>query len=160
MNAAARSIDPRVMIDAAAPISTWLDTVRLPERLTGWLGGAAGGVQFALALMALWGLVAYTVERRTREIGIRMALGATARGVISMLVRPALLLILAGAAAGSAVGLAAATVLQSEFVGLGELEPWVGLPITIVMAGVALVAALVPARRASRVDPMVALRSE
>ena len=89
MAAAARSVDPRIMIDGALPMESRLDTVRVPERLAGWIGAAVGVVQFALVLMALWALVAYAVERRTREIGIRLALGSTSTGVVAMLLRPA-----------------------------------------------------------------------
>jgi predicted permease len=160
MSAAARQVDPRIMIDGAMPMESRLDVVRVPERLAGWIGGAVGAVQFALVLMALWALVAYAVERRTREIGIRVALGATGAGVVTMLLRPALLLIATGAVLGSAAGLIGATVFRSEFIGLGELEPAAGIPAIVAMALVAIVAALVPARRATSVDPIVALRAE
>jgi predicted permease len=160
MSAAARQVDPRIMIDGAMPMESRLDVVRVPERLAGWIGGGVGAVQFALVLMALWALVAYAVERRTHEIGIRVALGATGPSVVAMLLRPALLLIAAGAILGSAAGLIGATVFQSEFIGLGKLEPIAGLPAILAMAVVAMVAALVPARRATRVDPIVALRAE
>jgi hypothetical protein len=160
MAAAARSVDPRIMIDGAQPMEGRLDVVRVPERLAGWIGGAVGVVQFALVLMALWALVAYAVERRTREIGVRVALGATSNGVVTMLLRPALLLIGAGAILGSTAGLIGAKVFQSEFIGLGELDPLAGVPAIAAMALVAALAALVPARRATRIDPIVALRAE
>jgi ABC-type antimicrobial peptide transport system permease subunit len=142
------------------PLARRIHDNHAPERLAGWIGGGVGIVQFSLVLMALWALVAYAVERRTHEIGVRLALGATRTGVVSMLLRPALLLIAAGAILGSVAGFIAASVFQSEFVGLGALEPLAGLPAILAMAAVAAAAAFIPARRATRVDPIVALRVE
>jgi len=85
IEAAARSVDARIMIDGAVPIEKRLQDVRVAERLA-TLGGAAGGaIQFGLVLMAVWALVAYAVERRTHEIGVRRALGAPERSVVAML---------------------------------------------------------------------------
>jgi ABC-type antimicrobial peptide transport system permease subunit len=134
--------------------------MRAPERATQWIGGAAGVAQFALVLMALWALVAYSVERRTAEIGVRLALGATERSLVQLVLRPALILIAVGAVLGSAIGLTAGTVLQSEFVGLAGLEPATGLPVIVAMGVIAAAAALLPARRVARIDPITALRTE
>jgi hypothetical protein len=160
IESAARAVDPRIMIDGAVPIEKRLNEVRIAERLAA-LGGAAGGViQFALVLMAVWALVAYAVERRRHEIGIRRALGAPERGVIAMMLRPAVLLIAAGAILGTGAGWLAASVLQSEFVGLAPLEPSAAIPAIAAILAVAVVAAWLPARRAARVDPIAALRAE
>jgi predicted permease len=160
LDRAVRAVDPRIVVDQAVPLARWLDDMRAPERTTQWIGGAAGIAQFALVLMALWALVSYAVERRTAEIGVRLALGATPRGVVQLVLRPALLLIAAGAILGSAVGFTAGSVLRSQFVGLGALEPFASLPVIAAMAAIAVGAAFVPARRAGRVDPIVALRAE
>ena len=160
VDAAARSIDPRILIDGAVPLSRRLEEIRMPERVSGWIGAAAGLVQFALVLMALWGLVAYSVARRTREIGVRVALGATPGGLVGMLMRPALLLIGVGAILGTAIGIAGAIVMQSQFDGLAPVEPRAALPAILVMATVAALAALVPALRATRVNPIQTLRAE
>jgi putative ABC transport system permease protein len=160
IEAAARSVDPRILIDGAVPLSRRLEEIRMPERVSGWIGTAAGIVQFGLVLMALWGLVAYAVARRTREIGVRMALGATPAGLVAMLMRPALLLIGMGAILGTGLGIAGATVMHSQFDGLAPVEPGAGLPAIVVMATVAAAAALVPALRATRVDPNQTLRAE
>jgi len=137
-----------------------LDEIRQPERLGQWLGAAGGIAQFSLALMALWALVAYSVARRTREIGVRVALGATERGVVMLLVRPAAILIAAGSVLGTAVGVVAAIALQSNFIGLAPIQPAAGIPAMAIMALTAIAAAGVPALRAARVDPNVALRTE
>ena len=160
MSAAARSVDPRILVDSAALLERRLDEVRLPERAGNWLGVAAGVAQFSLALMALWALVAYSVARRRREIGVRVALGATDRGVVSLLVRPAVVLIAAGSVLGSALGAVAAVALQSSFIGLAPIQPAAGIPAMVIMVLTAIGAALVPALQAARVDPNVALRTE
>ena len=160
MDRAARSIDPAILIDTAAPLQARMDEVLAPERAAQWAGAAGGVAQFLLVLMALWALVAYAVARRTREIGIRMALGATPAGVVGLVVRPALVLVAIGAAAGAAAGVAATIVLQSEFVGLGKVELAAGVPVLASVACVTVAALLVPARRAARVEPVVALRTE
>ena len=121
---------------------------------------AAGIAQFSLALMALWALVAYSVARRTREIGVRVALGATEGGVVRLLVRPAVLLIGAGSILGAALGVVAAIALQSSFIGLAPIQPAAGIPAMAIMAVTAMAAAVVPALRAARVDPNVALRTD
>ena len=160
MDAAARSVDPRILVDRAVMLGQRLDELRQPERLGQWLGVAGGIAQFSLALMALWALVAYSVARRTREIGVRVALGATERAIVALLVQPATLLIAAGSVLGSALGVVAAIALQSNFIGLAPIQPAAGLPAVGIMAVTALAAALVPALRAARVDPNVALRTE
>jgi hypothetical protein len=160
IEAAARAVDARIMIDGAVPIEQRLRDVRVAERLA-TLGGAAGGaVQFGLVLMAVWALVAYAVERRTHEIGVRRALGAPERSVVVMLLKPAVLLISAGAVLGTGAGWTAASVLQSEFVGLAPLELSAGMPAIAAMLVVAVAAAWLPARRAAQVDPIAALRAD
>jgi len=160
IEAAARAVDARIMIDGAVPIEKRLQDVRVAERLA-TLGGAAGGaVQFGLVLMAVWALVAYAVERRTHEIGVRRALGAPERSVVAMLLKPAVLLISAGAVLGTGAGWTAASVLQSEFVGLAPLELSAGIPAIAAMLIVAVAAAWLPARRALQVDPIAALRAD
>ena len=160
MDTAARSVDPRILVDSAVLLDQRLDEIRQPERAGQWLGVAAGVAQFSLALMALWALVAYSVARRTREIGIRVALGATRSGVVRLLIRPAVLLIGAGCVLGSALGVVAAIALQSNFIGLAAIQPAAGIPAMTIMAVTAIAAAIVPALRATRVDPNVALRTE
>jgi ABC-type antimicrobial peptide transport system permease subunit len=100
------------------------------------------------------------VERRTAEIGVRLALGATRRSLVQLVLRPAMVLIAAGALLGCVFGITAALVLQSEFVGLAEVKPMAALPTILVLAVVAAAAAMVPARRAAKVDAILALREQ
>ena len=160
MDRAARSVDPRIVVENAVPLDQRLDEVRIGERMAQWIGGAAGVAQFALVLMALWALVAYSVERRTAEIGVRLALGATHRSLVQLVLRPAVVLIATGALAGCGIGMTVAVVLQSEFVGLAEVEPAAAIPVVLALAVVAAAAALIPARRVARVDPINALREQ
>jgi ABC-type antimicrobial peptide transport system permease subunit len=124
------------------------------------LSGFFGLVGALLAAIGLYGLLAYTVARRTNEIGIRMALGATRGNVIAMVLKSAIALVLAGVI----VGLPAAYWGQRLVASMVEHLPAGGLAPMLVGAatlfGVALLAAYVPVRRATRVDPAVALRSE
>ena len=137
---------------------------RLTERLAAMPGatltGSFAGLAALLAAMGLYGVLAYNVARRTSEIGIRMALGASAGTVLGLVVRDGALIMLVGTAAGLAAAAAMATLLQPF---LYELTPWD--PVVYGSAAVALglvapIAAWVPTRRATNIDPMIALRCE
>jgi ABC-type antimicrobial peptide transport system permease subunit len=155
-----RAVDPHLAVSRATPLAARLDEALIAERLAQWAGLGVGIAQFALALTALWSLIAYTVARRRGEMGIRLALGATPRSLVRLAVRPALLLIAAGAALGTAAGVAGAAAMQSAFAGLAALRPAATLPVVLLYLAVAGIAAWWPARRAARIDPMDALRAE
>jgi len=124
------------------------------------LSGAFGLLAVLLASIGLYGVMAYTVARRTRDIGIRMALGAQPNGVLWLVLRETLLLVLIGLAAGLPVALGGAHLLRSMLFGVGVADPAAILFATVLLCLVAALAGLLPARRAMRVDPMVALRYE
>jgi predicted permease len=119
-----------------------------------------GSVALVLAMVGLYGLRAYTVARRTREIGIRLALGAKPGDAQRMILREGLLITSVGVVAGLALSLLAGKLLASVLYKVSGVDPLVFLSATAVMAGVSLLACYLPALRASRVDPMVALRYE
>ena len=114
----------------------------------------------ALATIGVYGLVRYTVARRSREVGIRMALGADATGVARLLATHGLRLVLLGGAIGVAVSLVAARFLATLLFGVGTFDPVVLIGAPLVLGIAAWLAAYLPARHASRVDPLTALRTE
>jgi putative ABC transport system permease protein len=120
-----------------------------------------GMMALILAVIGLYGLIAYSVGRRTREIGIRMAIGADRRGILQMILRQGLVLALAGSVAGLALGIGAARLVGSMFIlSFSGTSPVLFVLITLPLLVIALFAAYVPARRASLIDPMRALREE
>jgi ABC-type antimicrobial peptide transport system permease subunit len=118
------------------------------------------GLALALAASGLYGVLSYLVSRRTSEIGIRMALGANRQNVLSMVLRRGLVLAGTGILAGTAVSLLAARAISSLLFGIQPYDLVTFITIPIFLVAVALVASYVPARRATRVDPLAALRTE
>jgi ABC-type antimicrobial peptide transport system permease subunit len=124
------------------------------------LSGFFGFLAAALATVGLYGVMAYTVARRTNEIGIRMALGAQGRDIVGMILSEAGLLLAIGLVVGAGLALAAAQTAGSLLFGLKPRDPTTLLLAAAALAAVAVSASFVPAQRASRLDPMVALRDE
>ncbi len=119
-----------------------------------------GLLGLTLALVGLYGVVAYSVSRRTQEIGIRMAIGANKQTVLRMIIRQGLTLSLLGIAVGGVATFAVARVLVAGLAGLGAMSPVTFVAVPILLVLVTLAACYIPARRASMVDPMVALHYE
>ncbi len=117
-------------------------------------------VAMLLAAIGIYGVLAYVVTQRTQEMAIRMALGASARDVVSLVVREGARLALVGGAAGLLAALALARSLESLLFEISVADPVTFAAVPVVLAAVALVAAYLPARRAARIDPMAALRAE
>ena len=130
------------------------------ERLFARLATLLGGVAVLLSAIGLYGLLAYGVGRRTREIGLRMALGAERGAVRWMILRESLTLAIVGLLFGIPAALAGTRVLQSMLFGLAPTDPATITAASLAMLVLAMVAGYIPARRASRVEPMSALRNE
>lgn len=131
-----------------------------PERLAASVAGSLGGVALLLAAVGLYGLTAYAVTRRTREIGLRMALGASRRAVVTMVVAQSLRLTVLGGVVGLVAAAGVSHLLSSLLFGISPLDPVAFAATAATLAAVALAATLGPALRASRIDPFDALRQE
>jgi putative ABC transport system permease protein len=132
----------------------------LPQWLAAWLFGVLGLLAFAMAAAGLYGIVAYSVARRTQEIGIRMALGAQAGDTMRLILRQGLVLALAGLAIGLPLAFGVGWVLRSALYGFDPVDPAVFLGAAVLITAVVLLASYFPARRAARINPMEALRCE
>jgi ABC-type antimicrobial peptide transport system permease subunit len=132
----------------------------VPQRMGAAVAGTLGLVGLLLAAIGIYGVTSYAVSRRTKEIGVRMALGADRGAVLSLVLRQGLVLTVCGVGIGLACSAAAAQLLRSLLFGINTLDPLTFGGAAGVFAVVAAVASYLPARRATRVDPMVALRAE
>jgi putative ABC transport system permease protein len=119
-----------------------------------------GGGALLMASIGIYGVMSYAVVQRTREIGIRMALGANGSDILKLIVRQGLVLILIGAGIGLGLAFVATRVLKSLLFGVSVNDPLTFASVMIVLVGAALLACYLPARRAAKVDPLISLRIE
>jgi ABC-type antimicrobial peptide transport system permease subunit len=145
---------------AVKSLANQLDDSLVEERLVASLSSIFGLLALLLTSVGLYGLMAYTVNRRTGEIGIRMALGAERGRIASMILHETLLLVACGLAIGVPVAALAARLIASQLFALKPGDPVTFLTACAIMAAVTVIASFLPARRAASVDPMRALRSE
>jgi macrolide transport system ATP-binding/permease protein len=154
------SIDPNLTVMDLRTFSSQVAGNFNEDRLVARLTSLFGILALVLASVGLYGVTAYFVARRTGEIGIRMALGATRSGVVSMVLRSALWQILFGLALGIPAALFAGHLMESQLYGVGQYDPAALLFSALVLALCAAVAGFIPARRAASIEPMQALRTE
>jgi predicted permease len=160
VRAAIRAIDASIPVYDLITVDQQVDKTLSLQRLLAWLSIFFGGLALLLAAIGLYGVLSYTVAQRTGEIGIRMALGAQPRTVLRMILGETARLIVAGVALGVVLALAGARLVKSMLFGVSDTDPASLAAAAAILLTFAFVAACLPARRASRVDPMVALRNE
>jgi predicted permease len=155
-----RQLGPQVAISEPRTIRQRIDESLFQDRLLATLGGLFGFLALTLAAVGLYGVVAYGTARRAREIGIRIARGARRRAVVWMVLRDALVLVAAGLAIGLPASYAAARQVAALLFGIKPLDTFAFTTTAAVLAGIGLTAALLPARRASTLDPLAVLRQD
>lgn len=153
-------LDPAMALYSAGPLAGHLDVPLFPPRVAALALASFGGLAVVLAATGIYGILAYAVARRTREIGIRMAVGATQSQVLSSVGRRAAILVGSGTVIGLAASVAVAALLGQVLYGVDSRDPWPYLMVLGLMALIAAAASWIPARRAIRIDPMRALREE
>lgn len=155
-----QSLDPNQVVFNVRPFGQFLSDSTAQRRFHSLLLAAFAAIATAIAAAGTYAVMSYTVARRTRELGVRVALGARARDVFSLILRQGLAIALAGTLVGLFGAFALARLMTSLLYGIGAHDPLTFAAIAAVMVGVALIACYVPARRAAKIDPMIALRHE
>jgi putative ABC transport system permease protein len=153
-------IDPALPLFDVKTMEEHMGVSLFPARVAALLLGGFGLLALLLAAMGVYGVVSYSVAQRTREIGIRLALGARARDVLRLVAGRGMALVIAGLVAGLAVALVLTRFMEGVLYGVSATDALTFTLVVFLLAAVALLACLVPARRATKVDPMVALRHE
>ena len=154
------ALDPNVAIFETATMTSHLAVMLFPYRAAAMISALLGVFGLLLSSVGLFGVVAFSVARRTREFGIRLALGSTSRGIVQMVLREQTRVIALSIALGLALALGAARLLSSVVFGIGWADPITLLVVVAGLAGVALVSSYLPAARATAVSPAVALRED
>jgi predicted permease len=154
-----RDLDPDIVLFEMKTLERHLATLLVPMRLGALVLLALAMLALSLAAIGLYGVVSYAVARRAREVGIRMALGADSAQVVELMMRNGLRLVLAGGAFGLVLALVLARAVSSLLFGVKPFDPVTFVIVPAALSAVAALAAWLPARRASRIDPIRALRS-
>lgn len=153
-------LDPDLPLYNVRTMVQRVDDSLARRRFTMLLLGAFAGLALALATTGVYGVIAYLVSQGTREIGIRLALGATRMNIITLIVRQGMSLAFAGVALGLAGAYALVRLMQSLLFGISSTDALTFTAIPLLLGAVALLASYIPARRAAQIDPMISLRCE
>jgi ABC-type antimicrobial peptide transport system permease subunit len=154
-----KAIDPRVDV-VVDSLSDNIDRQLAPHRMGARIAGALGLIAVTFASIGVFGVVAYLVQQRTREIGVRIALGARPGQIVGFILRSSSPALIVGLVVGFGAALAGSRVIESSLIGVSPLDPLAYAAVVIVLAAAAGVAVLVPASRAIRINPVTALRCE
>jgi predicted permease len=160
MRAAIRALDPSLPVPVIQSLEESLGLFFLPQRMAAWVAGVMGLVGLVLGAVGVYGVTAFAIGQRTREIGVRIALGARADDVMRLITRQGMRAPLLGMAVGFAAAIAVTRFLAGLLAGVSPFDPLTFSAVAVGLAVVALSAVLIPARRAARVDAMVTLRTE
>jgi len=155
-----KNVDPQLPIDFVQTLDRLVADTAANQVALAKLSAVFGGLALLLACVGLYGVMSYTVAGRTREIGLRMALGARRGDVLQLVLREGMLLVAVGLAIGIPLSLASSRLLDSFLFGLKGTDPLSMMAVILLLAAVSAIAGTIPARRAARVEPMVALRYE
>jgi len=153
-------IDPDMPIATVKTMDQWVSASASPSRLNAVLLGTFAAVALLIAAIGVYGVLSYSVNQRIREIGVRVALGAQSGNVVRLVVGEGMRVALAGIAVGVLGALGLRQALSTLLFGIEPHDPPTFAAVALTLAAIALVACLLPARRAARIDPMVALREE
>src|SRR5262245_12814263 len=154
------AIDKKQPIHSFKALEAQVSELIAPQRFTTALMAGFAALAATLAAIGIYGVMSYTVSERTREIGVRMAMGAKTGNVMRMVLRQGMVLAVAGVMIGLAASFALTRVMSGLLFGIQATDPATLAPITLLLLAVALFSCLIPARRATKVDPLVALRNE
>jgi predicted permease len=160
IRAAVREIDPRIVVTRPRTLEDEFRRSIDSQRLVAAMIGLFGGLALLLTAMGLYGLMAFAVGQRTREIGVRMAFGANSASVVAMIARQGMRLVVVGASIGVLLALGLSRLIRAQLFGVAPTDPLAFAAAIAVLLLVAAAGCVIPARRAARVDPLVALRAE
>jgi putative ABC transport system permease protein len=155
-----RDLDVTAPRAAVVPLERAMSIGVMPQRIAAWITGALGVLGLVLAAVGLYGVIAYSTTRRAREIGIRLALGATAPDVLRMVMREGMRLTLTGTAIGILLAVGASRVVATLLFGVSPMDPLAYVSMSALLIGIAFAATWLPARRAARSNPLEGLRAE
>jgi predicted permease len=155
-----QALEPNLPVPNTQTMGETIGASLYPARLGAWLLGGFGVLALMLAAVGVYGVLSFAIAQRTRELGIRLALGADTRSLFALVLRYGMRMVAIGIAVGLAVGFAGARSLESMLYGVSGWDAATFVTVTVVLAAAALAACAIPARRAMRADPMAPLRAE
>jgi putative ABC transport system permease protein len=155
-----RALDPDLPVTDVEDLSALVDASAAQPKFRTSLLGIFAAIALILAVTGIFGVISYSVSRRTHEIGIRVALGASRAAILKMILRETLMLTFTGLAIGIPCALAASRLVANLLYGVSPSDPATVAAVALILTSVAVLAGYIPARRAMQVDPMVALRHE